>query len=202
MKFARVLMLSTALAIMLLSAACFTIYKGPDASSQVRPDDQFVSEWSMTRTGISPAVPIPDIVLNQIVSDKATWKISRLNSQMKIEYDGRDTWYRPLGFDVQKKQVKVAEDAANKSVSFTGGGTINMGSLPAILSAVFNRKMEQFTINFDDNALIKLTSATRIAATITCRVQGKYLGDMEFSSEMKWKTLDWSGTFTYAGTKK
>jgi hypothetical protein len=25
---------------------------------------------------------------------------------------------------------------------------------------------------------------------------------MEFSSEMKWKTLDWSGTFTYAGTKK
>jgi hypothetical protein len=98
--------------------------------------------------------------------------------------------------------VKVAEDAANKSVSFTGGGTINMGSLPAILSAVFNRKMEQFTINFDDNALIKLTSATRIAATITCRVQGKYLGDMEFSSEMKWKTLDWSGTFTYAGTKK
>jgi hypothetical protein len=202
MKFARVLMLSTALAIMLLSAACFTIYKGPDASSQVRPDDQFVSEWSMTRTGISPAVPIPDIVLNQIVSDKATWKISRLNSQMKIEYDGRDTWYRPLGFDVQKKQVKVAEDAANKSVSFTGGGTINMGSLPAILSAVFNRKMEQFTINFDDNVLIKLTSATRIAATITCRVQGKYLGDMEFSSEMKWKTLDWSGTFTYAGTKK
>jgi hypothetical protein len=202
MKFARVLMLSTALAIMLLSAACFTIYKGPDASSQVRPDDQFVSEWSMTRTGISPAVPIPDIVLNQIVSDKATWKISRLNSQMKIEYDGRDTWYRPLGFDVQKKQVKVAEDAANKSVSFTGGGTINMGSLPAILSAVFNRKMEQFTINFDDNVLIKLTSAIRIAATITCRVQGKYLGDMEFSSEMKWKTLDWSGTFTYAGTKK
>ena len=202
MKFARVLMISIALAIMLLSVACFTIYKDPGASSQVRPEDQFVSEWSMTRTSVSPAVPLPDIVLNQIVSDKATWKISRQNNQMKIEYDGRDTWYRPIGFDVQKKQVKIAEDAAKMSASFIGGCTIDMGSLPTILSAVFNRKMEQITINFDDNVLVKLNSATKIAATITCRVQGKYLGDMESSSEMKWKTLDWSGTFTYAGTKK
>jgi len=184
---------------MILISGCITIYapSGPQSSSQ----DPLVGEWQMTRTGISPAIPLPDLIINQLISDKATWKITReSNGQLKIAYDGRDTWYKTLGISADKKSTTANEAASHSSCTFISSGGIYVDKVPSFPG--ITQRIEQVSITYDDSVQTVLSSASKIAATITVNVQGKYYGEMEIGG-MKWKPIDsYRATITYEGTKK
>lgn len=185
----------------LLLTSCITIYEksSPKDSTQ----DPMVGEWQMTRLGITPALPIPDIIINQLISDKATWKLVRQGGQLTIKYDGRDTWYKSIiGLQIDRKPTTAVEDASRTSCNFAGGGSINLEKLPVILSAISPQKIEQISVSFDDKVQLKLASASKLTATINVMVNGKYYGETEYGGSMKWKTLQQNITITYEGTRK
>lgn len=186
----------------LLLTSCLTIYSTKKSTESSTPEP-LTAEWQMTRLSVTPAIPIPEMIINQLISDKATWKIVRQGGQLTIKYDGRDTWYKSIiGLNIEKKPTTVAENPAKTSATFTGGGSINVDKLPALLSAISQQKMEQISVNFDDKVQVNLASANKITATINVTTGGKYYGETEFGGSMKWKTLQQSTTITYEGIKK
>ncbi len=186
----------------LLLTSCLKIYTTARSTETSAPEP-LTAEWQMTRLSIKPAIPIPEMIINQLISDKATWKIARQGGQLTIKYDGRDTWYKSIiGLNIQKKPTTVTENPAKTSATFSGGGSINMDKLPALLSAISQQKMEQISISFDDKVQINLASPTKITATISVNTSGKYYGETEFGGSMKWKTLQQSNSITYEGIKK
>lgn len=202
MKRIRLLAAITVVVSMLLLTSCLKIYTTAKSAESSAPEP-LTAEWQMTRLSITPAMPIPEMITNQLISDKATWKIVRQGGQLTIKYDGRDTWYKSIiGLNIEKKPTTVAENPAKTSATFTGGGSINVDKLPALLSAISQQKMEQISVNFDDKVQINLASPTKITATINVNTSGKYYGETEFGGSMKWKTLQQSNTITYEGIKK
>ena len=199
-KLFLVIILAT-LSVLFLTSCSITLYK--KSSSQDSAQDPLVGEWQMTRLSITPALPIPEIIINQLISDKATWKISSQGGQLTIKYDGRDTWYKSIiGLQIDKKPTIATVDPSKTSCTFTSGGSINVDKLPAILSAISQQKMEQINVNFDDKVQIKLVSANKITATINVTTSGKYSGETEFGGGMKLKTLQQNITITYEGIRK
>jgi hypothetical protein len=186
----------------LVLSSCITIVAPKQPSPGEISSEPLSGEWQMTRLGISPTLPFPDLVINQLISDRAAWKISRQSGQLIISYEGRDTWYKPiLGIPIQKKQTTVTENQAKTSCTFTSGGSINMDKLQGILSTISPQKMEQISLNFDDKVQINLTSANKLSAVISFSADGKYYGETEFGGSMKWKTLQQNTTITYEGIK-
>jgi hypothetical protein len=186
----------------LLLTSCLTI-RDTQSSSHSGSREPLVTEWQMTRLSIKPSLPVPDIILNQVISDKATWKIGLQGSQFTIKYDGRDTWYKPIiGLPIDKKPVTVTPNQAKTSITFAGGGSINVDKLPLLLAALSTQKMEQISVGFDDKVQVTLASGNKINATIAVNANGKYYGETEFGGSMKWKTLAQSFTVTYEGTQK
>lgn len=186
----------------LLLTGCLTIREDV-STSHSSSREPLVTEWQMTRLSIKPSLPVPDIILNQVISDKATWKIALEGSKFTIKYDGRDTWYKPIiGLPIDKKPVTVTPNQAKTSITFAGGGSINVDKLPLLLAALSSQKMEQISIGFDDKVQITLASGNKINATIAVNANGKYYGETEFGGSMKWKTLAQSFTVTYQGTQK
>ncbi len=184
----------------LLLSSCITI--GAPKQSSAVSSDPLLGEWQMTRLSINPAIPLPDIVINQIINDKANWKIARQAGQLTINYSCRDTWYNPIiGIPVQKKTPTVIENQTKTSCSFTGGGSINIDKLPILLSIVSPQKMEQININFDDKVQINLASVNKLSSVITFNASGRYYGETEFGGSMKLKTLQQNTIVTYEGIK-
>jgi hypothetical protein len=187
---------------MLVLSSCITIVAPKQSSPGEISSEPLSGEWQMTRLGIDPTLPFPDLITNQIISDRAVWKISRQSGQFVISYEGRDTWYKPiLGIPIQKKQMTVTENQTKTSCAFTSGGSINVDKLPGIFSTISPQKMEQISLNFDDKVQINLNSTNKISAVINFNANGKYYGETEFGGSMKWKTLQQNTTITYGGTK-
>ena len=202
MKGIRFLAAITVVVSMLLLTSCLKLYTTAKSTESSTPEP-LTAEWQMTRLSTTPAIPIPEMIMNQLISDKATWKIVRQGGQLTVKYDGRDTWYKSIiGLNIEKKPTTVTENPAKTSATFNGGGSINVDKLPALLSAISQQKMEQISVNFDDKVQINLASANKITATINVNTSGKYYGETEFGGSMKWKTLQQSNTITYEGIKK
>lgn len=194
------LMLTGVMLCLLLLAGCITIYSPPQQTSS--PQDPLVGEWQMTRVSISPPIPLPEFFVNQMVSDKAIWKITRdSNNLLKITYDGRETWYKTPGISVEKKPTMVSEDMpSHASCTFSSGGSLYIDKIPSVPGIM--QRIEQVSITYDDAVRAVLLSNIKLSATITMTIQGKYYGEME-TGGMKWKTLDSQRTtITYEGTRK
>ena len=155
----------------------------------------------MTRMSITPNPPFPAVVVNQIVNDQSTWKIVRQGSQLKVEYDGSDSWYKLPFIKVDNKPTAVNE-ISKTSCTFTSGGSISMDKLPFFLSGITNRKIEQISVNFDDKVQVNQVSQNKISATISFNGQLKFSGETEIPGTMKLNTTNQNYTITYEGTRK
>jgi hypothetical protein len=183
--------------------SCITIYPPGQSSPGETLPEPLIGEWQMTRLNINPPVPLPDILLNQFISDKATWKIIRQSGQLVISYDGNDAWYKTMiGLQINKRPIAITENQGKTSCTFTGGGNINMDKLPGLLSVISPQKMDQISISFDDKIQINLAATNKLVATINVTVNGKYYGETEFGGTMKWKTLQQNNNITYEGVRK
>ena len=196
MKRISMLIVTVAVLPLILATGCFTIVMPGSGSTTTTTTDPLAGSWQMTRLSISPQVPVPDLVLNQIIAQKATWKISRVGGKLTIDYGGKDTWYNTLGIAVQKKPVEVAEGSDKKSCTFKGGGIIQMQGLPTLLSSAISANVQNITVDFNDTINLALSPDGTLSATISVQANGKY-----FSGSQQ-KTFSQSGTVTYLGTRK
>ena len=158
------------------------------------------SSWSMTRTGYQPPFPpaIPGFLVDQIFPKSPTWKVTFSGSQLAVTYDGRTTWFNPMGFNVKTNAITATENVDKKSCTFKGGGTISAATLPGAMAILgtLTGGMSDINIPYTDTIVITLTSATQISATINYSASGTYTGGKgsdRFSQ---------SGSLTYTGTKK
>ena len=196
MKHARFLIPSLILLGLLLFPGCIKIVTAPSPTPQPSAQDPLIGTWEMTRTSISPQIPVPNLVVSQVIPEKTTWQITRVNGVLRINYDGKDTWYNTLGINITKKPVTVNE-SSKRSATFAGGGNFYMDKLPVIINALLPPgTMEQLTVNFDDSVQVNLPSDNTLAVTITINGQGKYYGGGA------WKNFNQSGTVTYQGIRK
>ncbi|OGO17417.1 MAG: hypothetical protein A2Z02_05130 [Chloroflexi bacterium RBG_16_48_7] len=155
----------------------------------------------MVRAGIQPAIPIPDMLVNQVVPEKSTWKFQRANGKLTLRCDGNDTWYKvPFGVSVNKKTTAVSE-SSGKYV-FSGGGSIDLSGASMVISQMMGQKIEQVTAEFtDENTVSFAQGNNNIQGIIKVTASGKYYGEME-TGGMKWKTIQQNLTITYNGVKK
>lgn len=184
---------------MILISGCITIYA--PAGTQTSSQDPLVGEWQMTRASINPSIPFPDLMVNQLISDRATWKITReSNGLLKITYDGRDTWYNTLGISIDKKPTAVTEGTSHNFCTFTSTGSIYIDKVPSLPGVT--QRMEQVSITYDDAVQTALSTADKMTGTVTINIQGKYYGEMEIGG-MKWKNIDsYRSVITYNGSRK
>jgi hypothetical protein len=189
--------------------ACITVLagcvkvkgEGTPTSVAAAASDPIIAEWSMVRAGIEPSVPVPDVLVNQVVPEKSTWKFQRSNGKLVLRCDGNDTWYKiPIGVTVNKKAVNVSESSG--SYKFSGGGSIDLSGASMIISQIMGQKIEQATAEFsDENAVSFTQGSSSIKAVIAVNASGKYYGEME-TGGMKWKSIQQKMTITYNGVKK
>jgi hypothetical protein len=150
----------------------------------------------MTRTSISPQLPAPNMLINQVIPEATTWYITRVNGVLRITYDGQETWYNTLGINITKKPVVVNENS-EKSATFDGGSNFYMEKLPTLINALLPPgTMEQLTVNLDDSVQVSLTSDNTLMVTTNVNGQGRYY------SGGAWKTFNQSRTVTYQGIRK
>lgn len=183
-------------------AGCITIKKdGTSASTAPAASDPVAGEWAMVRAGINPTLPIPDLLVNQVVPEKSTWKFQRSDGKLTLRCDGSDTWYKiPLGVSVNKKTTEVSESSGK--YTFSGGGSIDLGGASMLISQIMGQKIEQTTAEFTDSNVVSLSQGnSSISAVITVNASGKYYGEME-TGGMKWKSIQQKLTITYTGVKK
>jgi len=148
----------------------------------------------MSRVSIDPSFPtvIPGFVVDQVIPKNPTWSITLSGSQIKATYDGRATWFNPMGLTVNVKTPSISESTDRKSVEISGGGTIQAEKLPgplALLGAVSN-----LTINYTDKITVTMTSQDRISAVITYSASGKYTGSKGPDSFNNNATVKYNGT--------
>lgn len=196
MKRARPFITNLILLGLLLFPGCITIVTAPASTPQTSAQDPLVGTWEMTRTSISPQIPAPNIVIGQVIPEKTTWQITRVNGVLKINYDGKDTWYNALGINITRKPV-VVNEISKMSSTFLSGGSFYMEKLPVVINALLPPgTIEQLSVNFDDNVQVSFPSTDVLAAIITINGQGRYYGGGA------WKTFNQSGTVTYQGIRK
>ncbi|MBM3149727.1 MAG: hypothetical protein FJ008_06920 [Chloroflexi bacterium] len=194
MKLVSMLVAIFAVLSLILATSCFTVVL--PGSSSTATGEPLAGSWQMTRLSISPQVPLPDVVLSQVIPQKATWTISRVGGKLTIDYGGKDTWYNTLGIPVQKKQVQVTEGSDNKSCTFKGGGIIQMQGLPTLLSSAISASVQNITVDFSDSVDLTLSPDGTLSAKISVQAGGKYFSGSEQ------RTFSQSGTVTYRGTRK
>lgn len=150
----------------------------------------------MSRVSLDPPFPtvIPGFVVDQVIPKNPTWSITLSGSQIKVTYDGRATWFNPMGLTVNVKTPSISESTDKKSVEINGGGTIQAEKLPgplALLGSVSN-----LTISYTDKITVTMTSQDNISAIITYSASGKYTGSKGSDS------FNNSATVKYTGTRK
>lgn len=184
-----------------LLAGCITIKTGGKTSATSTVSEPIIGEWSMARAGIQPNLPIPVMLVNQVVPEKSTWKFQRVNGKLKLTCDGNDTWYKvPFGVSVNKKEVSVSE--SSDKYTFSGGGSIDLSGASMVISQMMGQKIEQASADFTDNNAVSFTQGKNsIQAVIKITASGKYYGEME-TGGMKWKSIQQNMTVTYNGVRK
>ena len=152
----KILTVFTILTLIITTGCKITLVMPADQPATTQTSEPLVGKWEMTRLSIAPEVPVPDIILNQVIAQKATWKISRVNGKLTIDYGGRDTWYNPMGINIQQKPTQVTESPDKRSCTFKSGGIIQIPGLPTILSSAINANVQNITVDFDDTVTINI----------------------------------------------
>jgi len=170
------------------------------SSGTTDPSRPLTSSWSMTRVSYEPPFPqaVPGFLVDQVFPKSPTWKITLSNGQLTATYDGRATWYNPMGFSVKTNAITVNENADKKSCTLKGGGAISAAKLPGAMAILgtLTGGMEDIVINYTDTIIVSMTSSTQINATIAYTAEGSYTGG-------KGKDRIYhSGNLKYTGTKK
>lgn len=191
-----ILAMVIAFTLILIAGCTITVVMPAEETAAKQTSDPLAGKWEMTRLNITPEVPVPDIALNQVIAQKSTWKISRVNGKLTIDYGGRDTWYNPMGIEIQQKPTQVNESPDKRSCTFKSGGIIQIPGLPALLSSVISANIQNITVDFDDTVNTNLSSNGALSASINIQANGKY------SSNGQIKTFSQTGTITYRGVKK
>jgi len=137
---------------------------------------------------------IPGFVVDQIIPKNPTWSITLSGSQIKATYDGRSTWFNPMGLAVNVKTPSISESTDKKSVEISGGGSIKTDRLPGPLALLGT--VSDLTINYTDKITVTITSQDQISAVITYSASGKYTGSKGPDS------FNNSATVKYTGTRK
>ncbi|MBN2461987.1 MAG: hypothetical protein JXB43_00110 [Dehalococcoidia bacterium] len=170
-----------------------------DADSQT-----LVGKWKMTRLLVPSAVPeeIPGWIVDLVIPKEATWEISRDGEQLKIKYDGRDTWYHKaiLG-GIYIEQTATRGGQGGVSCSFKTDCTFSYDSLPLGIGLIL-RNIKQIRGSFTDEVSLKISGAS-LAATITIdNVDGTYY-EKGSAGQMKQKAIDFDeAKIKYRGYKK
>jgi hypothetical protein len=170
------------------------------SSAQSDPSQPLTSSWSMTRTGYQPPFPpaVPGFLVDQIFPKNPVWSITVSGSQLAVTYDGKTTWFNPMGMNVKTNPVTATQNADKKSCTFKGGGNLSAAKLPGALSLLgaLTGGMEDINVNYTDTIVVTLTSPTQITATITYSSSGTYTGGKGKDN------FNYPGSLTYTGTKK
>ena len=184
-----------------LLTGCITVKVDGSKSGTPASSEPIIGEWAMVRAGIQPSIPVPDMLVNQVVPEKSTWKFQKVNGKLTLRCDGNDTWYKvPFGVSVNKKTGSVSESSGK--YIFSGGGSIDLSGASMVISQIMGQKIEQTTAEFtDENAVSFAQGNSNISAVITVNASGKYYGEME-TGGMKWKSIQQKLTITYNGVKK
>ncbi len=193
---AAILLLLALVSLLALPAGCTLFKKSSSGSSDsaALSSEPLTSSWKMSRVSIDPAFPtvIPGFVVDQVIPKSPTWSITQSGSQLKATYDGRSTWFNPMGLAVNVKTPSISESADKKSVTLDGGGTIQAEKLPgplALLGAASN-----LNINYTDKIVVTMNSQDQISAVITYSASGKYTGSKGPDSFNNGATVKYTGT--------
>ncbi|MDD5312024.1 MAG: hypothetical protein PHO26_03180 [Dehalococcoidia bacterium] len=184
-------------AVSLIGCASLKKSSGSSSSSgSVSSSEPLTGNWSMSRVSIEPELPsaVPDFIVDQVIPKSSTWKISSSGSQLKITYGGRSTWFNPMGIDINGKSTSASEGDDKKSCVFTGGGSVDIEKLPAVMS--FIGDVRNISAGYSDEVGVTLTSQDKISAVITFDATGSYV-----SSDAS-KSFSYHGTITYSGKRK
>jgi len=141
---------------------------------------------------------IPGLIVDQVIPKSPTWSISLSGSQLKPVYDGRSTWFNPLGMSVTITDPTVTEGSDKKSVTISGGGTISAGKLPGALALVGAAagNISNIDIDYTDSIVVTLTGQNQLTAAISYSAHGQYSGSKGPGS------FNNSATVKYTGTRK
>jgi hypothetical protein len=160
----------------------------------------------MVRESIEPSVPIPDLVLNMIISDSPTWIIANTLRGLAITYDGHETWFNiprfgVEGVSVEKKPTIVDVGTSSSSLTFKSGGTIYVGKVMSIPG--INPRVEKINITYQDNVSIFSSSPETLSATISINLSGKYFVEGAESGSLEDRKIDpLRATITYSGKRQ
>jgi hypothetical protein len=185
-------------ALLALPTACMFFKKSSSSSSDsvALSSEPLTSSWKMSRVSLEPPFPtaIPGFVVDQIIPKNTTWTIALSGNQLKPSYDGRPTWFNPMGITVNVKTPSITQSSDKKSVTLSGGGTIQADKLPGPLALL--GAMSNLTIDYTDKIVVNMTGQDQISATITYNASGKYTGSKGPDS------FNNSATIKYTGTRK
>jgi len=184
-----------------LPAGCAFLKKSPGSSGTAAVSSEpLTSSWKMTRVTIDPPFPavMPGLIVDQVIPKSPTWTISLSGGQLKPSYDGRATWFNPLGIAVTVNPATITESPDKKSATLNGGGLIQAASLPGALSlaAAAAGGVSNLKINYTDTVTVTLISDNKISATITYSAPGTFTGSKGPDS------FNNSATIKYTGTRK
>jgi len=184
-----------------LPAGCAFLKKSSGSSSAVVVSTEpLTSKWKMARVSIDPPFPtvMPGLIVDQVIPKSPTWTISLSGGQLKTSYDGRATWFNPLGIAVTVNPPTITEGPDKKSATLNGGGVIQAASLPGALSLAGAAAggVSNLKINYTDTITVTLISQNQISATITYSAQGTFTGSKGPDSFHN------SASVKYTGTRK
>jgi hypothetical protein len=190
------------LGIVAASAGCMLpqIESGTEGKPAPGVDDPLVDSWVMTRVSMEPALPaiIPAMLVDQLLPTSATWKITGTGDKLNISYDGRSTWFNPLGINIASISSSATVSADKKSCTFSEGGSTaiaNLTGLMSLLSAT-SGEIKDISGKFVDEVGITMTSQNEINAVITCTVSGSYMTPIGKQS------INYQSKVIYTGKRK
>jgi len=163
-----------------------------------------VGKWRMLRLQVPPEVPkeIPGWLVDFVIPKEATWEIFRDGEQLKIKYDGRDTWYRKtlLG-GIHEGRTVASGGQGGVSCVFETACTFSYNSLPFGIGLLY-RNIKQIRGSFTDTVSLTL-SGTSLDATITAdNVDGTYY-EKGSGGQMEQKDINFAGAeLKYRGFKR
>lgn len=172
----------------------------------ITANEQLLGKWEMDRVDIQLGIPdsVPDFVVNWFIDKKATWEITSDNSGLKINYNGRDTWYKKtfLGGLTEGPTTVSCEGENGLPCAFRTQTSFHLKSLGP-LSFLSDSKIKQIEGVFTSNIHVSLSSGNKLEATITIGdVNGTYYSE-NGDGQMKQKPINFEGgKIIYAGIKK
>jgi hypothetical protein len=186
------------LALLLITAASNACLSPKAAGTKSNPavsTEPLTGNWKMSRVSVEPSFPreVPGLMADMIIPKSPTWSVSLTGGQLNPTYDGRATWFNPLGIPVGVKTPAITASQDKKSATLKGGGTIQAASLPGLLALLGASNIK---IDYTDTITVTQTSQDQVAAVITYSASGTYTGRKGPDS------FNNSATVRYTGSRK